>query len=72
MPFADVSSKEIWAHVNVNMGSLTAMTKIVLPDMINRGKGAIINIASIAASGPIPLMGIYSASKVKHIIFSTM
>ena len=63
-PFSDVTTSEIWGHINVNMGSVTAMTQLILPQMMQRSKGAIVNIASIAASGPIPLMGIYAASKV--------
>lgn len=62
-PFNDVSERDIWGHVNVNMASVCAMTKLVLPEMLARKKGAIINIASIAGSDPIPLMGIYAASK---------
>ncbi|XP_066943906.1 inactive hydroxysteroid dehydrogenase-like protein 1 isoform X2 [Macrobrachium rosenbergii] len=70
MDFRYVADREIWSHVNVNVASVPAMTKLVLPSMISRGKGAIINIASIAASGPIPLMGIYAASKTFVDYFS--
>ncbi|CAL4063904.1 unnamed protein product, partial [Meganyctiphanes norvegica] len=68
--FNEVSERDIWGHVNVNMASVCAMTKLVLPEMLARKKGAIVNIASIAASGPIPLMGIYSASKAFVEYFS--
>lgn len=68
--FNEVSERDIWGHVNVNMASVCAMTKLVLPEMLARKKGAIINIASIAGSGPIPLMGIYAASKAFVEYFS--
>ncbi|MCL4141473.1 UNVERIFIED_CONTAM: hypothetical protein GTU68_021140, partial [Idotea baltica] len=68
--YSNVTEEEIWGHINVNMGSVLAMTKLVLPDMVSRGKGAIVNIASIAGSAPIPMMGIYSASKVFVDYFS--
>nr|XP_053637227.1 inactive hydroxysteroid dehydrogenase-like protein 1 [Cherax quadricarinatus] len=64
MEFELASEKDLWGHVNVNVASVPAMTKLVLPGMLTRGKGAIINIASIAGLYPIPLMGIYSATKL--------
>lgn len=64
MEFELASEKDIWSHVNVNTGSVPAMSKLVLPGMLSRGKGAVVNVASIAGFHPIPLMGIYAASKV--------
>jgi len=64
MEFELASERDIWAHINVNVATVPVMTKLVLPGMLSRGRGAIINLSSIAASHPIPLMGIYSASKV--------
>ncbi|XP_042236175.1 inactive hydroxysteroid dehydrogenase-like protein 1 isoform X2 [Homarus americanus] len=70
MEFELSSDKDIWNHINVNMASVPAMTKLILPGMLSRGKGAIINVASIAGLHPIPLMGIYSASKAFVDYFS--
>lgn len=70
MEFELASEKDLWGHVNVNVASVPAMTKLVLPGMLTRGKGAIINIASIAGLYPIPLMGIYSATKAFVDYFS--
>lgn len=64
MEFELASEKDIWSHVNVNVASVPAMSKLVLPGMLSRGKGAVVNLASIAGFHPIPLMGIYAASKV--------
>ena len=68
MELPELTQDVIWQHVNVNMGSLTMMCWIVLPQMIQRRKGAIINLSSSSAVGPLPYMNIYSASKVntKH------
>ncbi|XP_050717313.1 inactive hydroxysteroid dehydrogenase-like protein 1 [Eriocheir sinensis] len=63
MEFELASEKDIWSHVNVNVASVPAMSKLVLPGMLSRGKGAVVNVASIAGFHPIPLMGIYAASK---------
>lgn len=70
MDFQFVTDKDLWGHVNVNVASVPAMTKLVLPGMLSEKKGAIINIASIAAAGPMPLMGIYAASKAFVDYFS--
>ncbi|XP_069189514.1 very-long-chain 3-oxoacyl-CoA reductase [Procambarus clarkii] len=70
MEFELASEKDIWSHVNVNVASVPAMTKLVLPGMLLRGKGAIINVASIAGLYPIPLMGIYAATKTFVDFFS--
>ena len=64
MEFELASEKDIWSHVNVNVASVPAMSKLVLPGMLSRGRGAVVNLASIAGFHPIPLMGIYSATKV--------
>uniref|UniRef100_A0A2P2I3Z9 Inactive hydroxysteroid dehydrogenase-like protein 1 n=2 Tax=Hirondellea gigas TaxID=1518452 RepID=A0A2P2I3Z9_9CRUS len=61
--YDEVTDFEMWSHINVNMASMAVMTKLILPGMLKKNKGAIVNIASIAATGPIPLLGIYAASK---------
>ncbi|MCL4135480.1 UNVERIFIED_CONTAM: hypothetical protein GTU68_065209 [Idotea baltica] len=68
--FAEVTEDEIWGHINVNVGPACAMTKMILPQMVNRGRGAIVNLSSFAAFLPVPLIGIYSASKVFVDYFS--
>nr|XP_045609346.1 inactive hydroxysteroid dehydrogenase-like protein 1 [Procambarus clarkii] len=69
--FGNVTDQEIWAHVHVNVGSVPAMTKLVLPGMLARNKGAIINIASMSAHSPTPSLGIYSATKAFVDYFSS-
>lgn len=64
MKFGEASEFEVWSHVNVNVAAMLAMTKLVLPGMVSRRKGAIINLGSIAGTHPLPLMGIYGATKV--------
>ena len=41
------------------------MTRIVLPGMVARKKGAVINLSSSAALYPTPFLTVYSAAKVK-------
>jgi short-subunit dehydrogenase len=47
----------------VNMVALSALSRYVLPEMIGRGRGAIINISSIASFIPIPTFSVYAATK---------
>ena len=46
------------------------MTRIVLPQMLERKKGAIINISSLSGAIPSPLLAVYSGTKVlsSHIL----
>lgn len=50
--------------INCNVKTIVRMCKIILPGMVNRGKGVIVNISSGIASFPCPLYSLYSASKV--------
>ncbi len=49
--------------INCNIVSLTKMTAIVLPGMIERKAGVMINNASGAGRTPLPFMTVYSATK---------
>ena len=54
---------DIWNHINVNVGAATIVSRIVLPIMEGKRKGAVINLASSAALLPLPLNVVYSATK---------
>ncbi len=56
--------------VKVNMVTLTHLTKLLLPGMIQRGRGKILNVASTAAFQPGPLMAVYYATKAYVLSFS--
>ena len=62
--FALDTENEIWSVINVNIAAATMMTKIILPNMIRRRKGAVINVGSIASIHPVPYTSTYSGSKV--------
>ncbi len=49
--------------LQLNVGSVTHLTRLLLPGMIERGLGRILNVSSIAAFVPGPLMATYNASK---------
>jgi uncharacterized protein len=64
-----------WAHflaeeidtyhkmLSVNIHALVSLTHLVLPHMLTRGTGGVINVASTAAFQPVPYIAVYSASK---------
>lgn len=54
----------------VNVRALTALTRQVLPGMLARGHGRILNVASIAAFQPVPGLAAYAASKAYVLSFS--
>jgi uncharacterized protein len=49
--------------LQVNVVALTALTRALLPGMIERKHGRILNVASTAAFQPGPFMAVYYASK---------
>ena len=56
--------------IHVHVITSTHLTKLLLDGMIKRGSGKILNISSLAAFQPGPLMSIYYASKSYLLSFS--
>jgi short-subunit dehydrogenase len=56
--------------MQVNMITLTHLTKLFLPGMLNKRTGKILNLASTAAFQPGPLTAVYSATKAYVLSFS--
>jgi len=58
------------ALVDCNINSMLSVTRAVLPSMVSRGKGAVINMSSFSAHCG-PLLSVYSGSKAFVIQFSS-
>jgi short-subunit dehydrogenase len=56
--------------INLNMISLTELTYLLLPSMVTRNSGKILNTSSTAALIPGPLQAVYFASKAYVSSFS--
>ncbi|MCU0427995.1 MAG: SDR family oxidoreductase [Candidatus Kapabacteria bacterium] len=56
--------------INLNMTSLTSLTKLFVSDMVARKQGKILNVASTASFQPGPLMAVYYATKAYVLSFS--
>ena len=68
--FADNDPERVAAMLQLNMVSLTMLTRMVLPGMVARGRGRILNVASTAAFQPGPNMAVYCATKAYVLSFS--
>jgi short-subunit dehydrogenase len=68
--FAETDWQVEEAMLQLHVLNLTHLTKLVVQKMISRGSGRIMNVSSIAAFQPGPLMDIYYASKAYIHYFS--
>jgi short-subunit dehydrogenase len=62
-PFAEVDAKREHELVAVNVDALVRLTHAVLPGMLARRRGGILNVASTIAFQPGPYQATYGASK---------
>ena len=60
---ADLSDADLRAQFETNVFGLMAITRAVLPAMLARGRGRIVNVSSVSGRIPAPLLGAYHASK---------
>ena len=61
---AHESSLDDWdTMIATNCGGLVAMTRAILPDMVKRGSGTVINLGSVAGATPYPGGNVYGATK---------
>ena len=56
--------------IDLNVRTLTELCRLVVPGMLERGRGAILNLASTAAFQPGPNMAVYYATKAYVLSFS--
>ncbi|XP_063896386.1 very-long-chain 3-oxoacyl-CoA reductase isoform X1 [Helicoverpa armigera] len=49
--------------LKANVVSVTRMTRLVLPQMVQRKKGVLINIGSLSTDIPCPMLSVYAATK---------
>ncbi|MCC2594641.1 SDR family oxidoreductase [Tessaracoccus sp. OS52] len=66
----DLERERIASEVQLNVAAVTELAHAVLPQMLSRDRGAIINVASTAAFQPIPEMATYAATKAYVLSFS--
>lgn len=68
--FAEADTDTLAGQVQLNCMAVVALTRALLPSMIERGGGGVINVASTAAFQPVPTMAVYGATKAFILSFS--
>jgi short-subunit dehydrogenase len=68
--FAQTPLEKERAMIQVNVVAVTELTKRLLPGMLERRRGRILNVASTASFQPGPLMAVYYATKAYVLSFS--
>lgn len=61
--FVDMPVDRHMELVDLNVAALTEMLACFVPPMVARGRGRILNVASIAAFQPVPTLATYAATK---------
>jgi short-subunit dehydrogenase len=69
-PFIGQEPADLDRMIDVDVRALMQCTRRILPSMIARGDGRILNISSVAAFSPIPWFAVYAASKAFVLSFS--
>jgi len=62
-PFAEADAAKQLEMIQVNVVALVELTRLLLPEMLARGRGRILNVGSTAGFQAGPYMAVYYASK---------
>ncbi|MBI2217242.1 MAG: SDR family NAD(P)-dependent oxidoreductase [Candidatus Rokubacteria bacterium] len=68
--FAESKADDWDGMLAVNLRATMVTCRAVLPVMLRQGRGTIVNVASIAATRPIPGAAVYAATKAGVLTFS--
>jgi uncharacterized protein len=63
LPFTDYGEDEIRSIVAVNLDAPIQLCRLAIPGMVERGRGHVVNIASLAGKAALPYNTVYSATK---------
>jgi short-subunit dehydrogenase len=69
-PFVRTDGARELEMIQLNVVALTRLTKLLLPGMVARGRGRVLNVASTAAFAPGPFMAVYYATKAYVVSLS--
>jgi short-subunit dehydrogenase len=68
--FHEIDALRQQQMIDLNVTTLTMLTRLLVTDMVKRKQGKILNVASTAAFQPGPLMAVYFATKSYVLSFS--
>ena len=69
-PFLEQPLERLQGMIDLNVRAVVELTRGLLPPMVERRRGAIVNVSSIAAFQPVPYMGVYAATKAFILSFT--
>jgi short-subunit dehydrogenase len=69
-PFVELSVEGEEAEIRLNVVALVRLTRAAVPGMVERGRGAVLNMSSLAALQPLPYSATYAATKAYVTSFS--
>jgi hypothetical protein len=69
-PFLEQPRERVQEMIDLNVKAVVELTLGLLPGMVKRGRGAVINVSSVAAFQPVPYMGVYGATKAFILSFT--
>ena len=68
--FTELDHERQMNMLNLNINALVSLTRLFLPDMIERNHGGILNVGSLAGFQPGPYASIYYATKAFVLSFT--
>lgn len=68
--FATLDSTRVAGEVRLNVLALVRLSRAAVGGMVARGRGAVLNVSSVAGLQPLPKMATYSATKAFVTTFS--
>lgn len=68
--FVDEDLSRVHDEVALNVVAVVELTHLLLPGMVERRRGAVVNVASTAAFQPVPTMAVYGATKAFVLSFT--
>lgn len=68
--FDKINYDRILNEIQLNITSMTALTHLILKEMVKKNSGTIINVASLTAFQPTPFMSVYGATKAYVLSFT--
>jgi hypothetical protein len=68
--FQDLPIERELEEIRLNVDALVELTGRILPGMVSRGRGFVMNVASVGAFVPSPMMATYTATKAFVLSFT--
>jgi len=68
--FIDTNIEKELAIIQLNVTAMVHLTKLYLRDMVHKGEGRILQLASVASYQPSPMLAVYAATKAFVLSFS--